>query len=712
MHVLCGISLLPAEDVRVATAPLFDAGVVDAVEWSLDFGFGEDGIAPWIARILDDYEARGAVFAHGVELSPMSALLLPHQEAWLAEARSAFERRKFRHLTEHYGFMTAGDIVRGTPLPLPPSTAALKIAIERVGRLQEIARGPVGIENLAMAFGREDALAQADLVRELCDRTGAFLLLDVHNLFCQAFNFDLDPLALAERYGLDRVREIHVAGGGATYPSADPSRPFRRDSHDHDVPEPAFALLAALLPRTANLEVVILERSDRSLFSELEGERYRADFGRMRSLVHEVERADTGPITTRPRDESPGIAFIDDEPAELDAYQRAMLEALTADGDAVDARRRLVEHPGAVRYSAHVHGFEQRAVEVGAELAREWCARDIGPTQMAAAVFRRKGSPLELTPLPIPSAGPGQLLIRPLAVGLCGTDLHAHAGRFPVPTPIVLGHEVAGIVEEVGEGAAGFLPGDRVGISWIQRGCGACPGCARGEETRCTSPITWIENGGGLSELVVAEASGATKLPPNVDFEIAAPLFCGGHVAMSAYRRASPRPGERIAVLGLGGLGHLSLMIARAMGHEVVVVTSRADKAKDACALGAAEAVVTDDPGEALQSMGGADIILAMTSSMRDAGSAARGLAEGGRLVLAGLGDGALELDPVDLVLRQASVVGAIQGPRKDLEDVLDLAARGSVTPRIETFPLHLVNRAMTRLAEGRVRYRAVVTFG
>ncbi len=711
MRVLCGISLLPAEDVRVATAPLFEAGVVDAVEWSLDFGFGEDGIAPWARRILDDYESRNAVFAHGVELSPMSARLLPHQEAWLDEARETFERRKFRHLTEHYGFMTAGEIVRGTPLPLPPSMAVLKVATERVARLGDIAGGPIGIENLAMAFGRDDALAQADLVRELCGQTGAFLLLDVHNLFCQAFNFDLDPLALAERYGLDRVREIHVAGGGATYPSADPSRPFRCDSHDHDVPEPAFELLAALLPRTTNLEVVILERSDRSLFSVPEAERYRADFTRIRSVIEQIERADAGPITTRPRDDGARAAFIEDEPADLDAYQRALLEALTADGEAAGAHRRLIEHAGAIRYRAHTHGFEPRAVEVGAHLAREWCTRDIRSGEMAAAVFRRKGSPLELTPLPIPSAGPGQLLIRPIAVGLCGTDLHAHTGRFPVPTPIVLGHEVAGIVEEVGDGAAGFEPGDRVGISWIQRVCGACAGCARGEETRCTSPVTWIENGGGLSELVVAEASGCTKLPANLDLELAAPLFCGGHVAMSAYRRASPRPGERIAILGLGGLGHLSLMIARAMGHEVVVVTSRTDKAADARALGA-EAIVSNDPGEALQSIGGTDIILAMTSSMRDAGLAARGLAEGGRLVLAGLGDGALELDPIDLVLRQLSVVGAIQGPRSDLDDVLDLAARGLIAPRVETFPLHLVNRAMTRLAEGRVRYRAVVTFG
>jgi D-arabinose 1-dehydrogenase-like Zn-dependent alcohol dehydrogenase len=197
------------------------------------------------------------------------------------------------------------------------------------------------------------------------------------------------------------------------------------------------------------------------------------------------------------------------------------------------------------------------------------------------------------------------------------------------------------VIEAIGPGVERLRPGDRVGVRWIQRTCGACPACARGAETRCPSPITWIENGGGLSELVVAEASGCTTIPETLAFEQAAPLFCAGHVAMSALRRANPAPGERVAVLGLGALGHLAVQIARAEGHEVVAVTSSEEKARDARDLGAHEAIVsTDDPGEALASLGGADVILATTSSMTDIAMMVSGLHEGGRLVVVGLGDG------------------------------------------------------------------------
>ena len=182
---------------------------------------------------------------------------------------------------------------------------------------------------------------------------------------------------------------------------------------------------------------------------------------------------------------------------------------------------------------------------------------------------------------------------------------------------------------------------------------------------------------------------------------------------MSALRRARVGKGERVAVLGLGGLGHLAVQIARAEGHEVVVVTSSEEKARDARELGAHEAVVaTGDPGEALASLGGADVVLATSSSMTDIALMLSGLREGGRLVVVGLGDGPLAIDPAELVQREASLIGAVQGPVDELEEVLALALSGLVVPRVETFPLHLVNRALGRLASGRVRYRAVIETG
>ncbi len=709
-EILCGLSLLPADDLRIASAPLFEEGVVDAVEWSVDFGFAEGGPPAWADALLRSYEARGRLFAHGVELSPMSAKLLPHQRAWLESLEAACAVRRFQHVTEHYGFMTAGDVVRGTPLPLPPSRAALEIACERVALLERTTGVPVGIENLAFAFSADDALAQAEFLRALVSATGAFVLLDVHNLLCQAENFGLDAAALAERLPLDRVREVHVAGGSVVVPRSEPARMFRRDSHDEDVPPAALALLEALLPRCPHLELIVLERSDRSTFSAAEAARYRADFHAIRRIAARRTEAAAARRDPPARLLETSLTPATDDASELDACQRALLTELGSASDPEGARRALDASAALAPYAAWIRTFEPRALEIGAAMVREWAGRAPGPDEMYAAVFRAPGLPLGLSPLPVPRPGPGQVLLRVAAVGLCGTDVHATEGRFPVPTPIVLGHETVGVVEEVGEGVEEPRPGDRVGLSWVQAGCGACTACRRSEEQRCAAPLTWIENGGGLSELVVAQALGCTRLPDALPFEEAAPLFCAGHVAYSGLLRARPRPGERVAVLGLGGLGHLAVQIARALGHEVFAVTSQEDKLADARTLGAHEALLArGDPGEALQAAGGADIILVTTSCVADAAAAAGGLRVGGRLVLLGLGDGTLELDPADLIFREASIIGAVQGPRAELEALLALAAGGAVRARVEVFPLQLANRALERLARGRVRYRAVV---
>jgi D-arabinose 1-dehydrogenase-like Zn-dependent alcohol dehydrogenase len=303
------------------------------------------------------------------------------------------------------------------------------------------------------------------------------------------------------------------------------------------------------------------------------------------------------------------------------------------------------------------------------------------------------------------------VLLRATAVGLCGTDAHAFGGRFPLPLPIVLGHETVGVVEAVGSEVSSLMVGDRVGVSWVQAGCGFCDGCRRGLLARCTEPRTWVENGGGLSELVVAEASGCTLLPAGLDEILAAPMFCAGHVAMSGYRRANPQAGDRVAVLGIGGLGHLAVQIAHAYGHEVIAASQSREKLVDARELGATSvALIGDDAGEALEKCGGADLVLATTNDARAVSQAVRGLRAGGRLVMLGLANEPLAIDPLELVQREASLIGAVQGSSAELLDVLDLAARGLVLPRVEQYPLVLVHRALERLVDGRTRYRAVIS--
>jgi D-arabinose 1-dehydrogenase-like Zn-dependent alcohol dehydrogenase len=329
---------------------------------------------------------------------------------------------------------------------------------------------------------------------------------------------------------------------------------------------------------------------------------------------------------------------------------------------------------------------------------------------MRAAVMTEVGKPFTIKNVPDPKPQAGQVLIRVRASGMCGTDLHVYHGVMPVPLPSVLGHEPVGTIVEVGSGVAGLRAGDRVGVSWTQKGCGRCRFCQEERASYCPEGQTWVHMGGGHSELMLAWADGCTLVPEGLGDEAAAPIFCAGFTVMSGLRNASPRPGERVAVLGIGGLGHLAVQYAKALGLPVIAVTGTAGKEDEAKALGADEVVVAKgDAGKALLDAGGADVILGTTNSAAHATQALKGLRPEGRMVNMGLVDGAIQVDPLHFLSNQVRLIGSRQNHRRDLVEALDLAASGKVKAKVEVYPLDRINEVRDRLEAGRVRYRAVL---
>lgn len=331
---------------------------------------------------------------------------------------------------------------------------------------------------------------------------------------------------------------------------------------------------------------------------------------------------------------------------------------------------------------------------------------------MRAAVIDKFNEPWQIRDLPDPRPGAGQVVIKVHASGMCYTDLHAHHGVFPLKPPFVAGHEPAGVVVEVGAGVTDVRVGDRVGVFWNQKGCGRCPACQAGRPGSCPDAQSWMHLGGSNSELMLAWASGCALIPDGVSFEAAAPIFCAGYTTMSGLRNADPKPGERVAILGVGGLGHLALQFAKAVGLETVAITGQANKQKELTELGADAVIIAgDDPGKALRDAGGADIVLSTTNSAKQVSSTFNGLRPGGRFINMGVPETAIAIDPMVLMFGQRQLRGSSQDERSDLFEALQLVASGKVKPVIETYPLARINDARERLESGKVRYRAVVQY-
>lgn len=336
-------------------------------------------------------------------------------------------------------------------------------------------------------------------------------------------------------------------------------------------------------------------------------------------------------------------------------------------------------------------------------------------TMMRVAQVARPQGPLEIVERPIPEPGPGTVRIKVLACGICHSDALVKEGQWPgIPYPRVPGHEVAGVIDAVGAGVQGWAPGQRVGVGWNGGYCGHCDPCRRGEFFACaTGQVTGISFDGGYGEYLVAPASAVARMPDDLPPAEAAPLMCAGLTTFNALRNSGARPGDLVAVLGLGGLGHLGVQYAAKMGFHTVGIARGPDKGLLARQLGAAAYLDSQaqDPAKELQKLGGARVILATATSGDAMSAVVGGLAVNGTLLVIGAAE-AMQVSPVFLLMGNRSVKGWYSGTSIDTQDTLAFSASTGVKSMNEFYPLERAAEAYDRMMSGKARFRVVLTMG
>ncbi|PZD74685.1 hypothetical protein C1752_00659 [Acaryochloris thomasi RCC1774] len=271
---------MPQADFWQTAQPLLESSAVEVLEWSFDMGWGKVGLPTWVPPLLDQFSQQDRLLGHGVSYSLLSAQL--DRSHWLACLEAERRQYHYQHISEHFGWLATETFRQSAPLPMPLCPETLQLGRERLQRLAEVAQVPVGLENLAFAFSQQDVREQGIFLEKLLESVDGFLLLDVHNLYCQVCNFQISATELLALYPLHRVREIHISGGSW---SKGTGGQIRRDTHDQPVPEAVFELLTLALQQCLNVQFVIFERLGNTLGPASEQSQFRQDFARIQAIV-------------------------------------------------------------------------------------------------------------------------------------------------------------------------------------------------------------------------------------------------------------------------------------------------------------------------------------------------------------------------------------------------------------------------------------------
>ena len=320
---------------------------------------------------------------------------------------------------------------------------------------------------------------------------------------------------------------------------------------------------------------------------------------------------------------------------------------------------------------------------------------------------------LELTEKTLQTPGPGKVRIRVEACGVCHSDSGTVEALFPIEWPRVPGHEVVGRIDALGPGVQGWLIGQRVGVGFLGGSCRYCEFCRNGDLVNCRNQeYTGIHQDGGYAEVMIAKGSGLVSIPDDLSSVDAAPLLCAGLTTFSALRNGPAKAGDLVAVVGIGGLGHLGVQYARHMGFEVAAIARGADQVELARKLGAHHYIdsAATDPAEALQALGGAKVVLITASGGKVVAETLKGLRSGGVSIVLGVGPEPIEVSSIDLIFASRKLEGALTGNPATADETLRFSVLSGVSAMIETVPLEQAADAYAKMMAGQARFRMVLT--
>jgi D-arabinose 1-dehydrogenase-like Zn-dependent alcohol dehydrogenase len=337
--------------------------------------------------------------------------------------------------------------------------------------------------------------------------------------------------------------------------------------------------------------------------------------------------------------------------------------------------------------------------------------------KMRAIQVSRSGGPFEPVEREIPVPGPGEVRIKVEACGICHSDVLTKEGLWPgIEYPRVPGHEVAGTIDAVGSGVVAWKPGDRVGVGWYGGHCGYCASCRRGDFLLCQTEhrISGITYDGGYAEYMIARAQALARIPDDLPATDAAPLLCAGVTTFNSLRNSGARGGDLVAVLGIGGLGHLGVQYAAKMGFRTVAIARGKEKEPLARKLGAKEYIDSrsQDVAEELTRLGGASVILATVTNGKAMSAALGGLGIDGKLIVLGAAFDPIEVPGTVMIGRRRSIQGWPSGTSMDSQDTMAFSSLAGVHSMNEVFPLDRAGEAYERMIGGGARFRVVLTTG